>query len=385
MKNRLKQKWAAITDVISKVSLGGEEKVRMVHYTAFLVCAIPTMVVFGCISLVRSQYLLALFIMVSALCLLIGLVMLFRMENGRIVYRFNMLFFFILALYMVYMGGDGGSKSLWAFVFPLVSFFLLGLKEGSLWSVSAFIFLACLFWNPAGFKGMYSYVFAFKLRFLISFIIISIVTSWFEYFRSHYQQDLKMKNQALKEEQRQLNLEIQERKRLEKDLKKLANTDVLTGIMNRRYFLEQTKNEIQRHCRFSHSMTLLMLDIDRFKTINDTHGHPAGDQVIRSLASTLMEGVRHVDLVGRLGGEEFAVLLVETPPKDALETAQRLRKGIMGKSIDHESHVIYYTVSIGVAHARQKEDTVDDLISRADRALYSAKKNGRNRVELYKD
>jgi len=92
--------------------------------------------------------------------------------------------------------------------------------------------------------------------------------------------------------------------------------------MNRLYFLKQTKNEIQRHCRFRHSMTLLMLDIDLFKTVNDTYGHPAGDQVIRSVAGTLIEGVRKVDFVGRLGGDEFGVLLLETPSKEALKTAR---------------------------------------------------------------
>lgn len=356
----------------------------MVHYSAFLICSIPTMIVFGLMALFSANYLLSFFILISALGLLIGLVMLSRVQNSKIIYQFNMLFFLILVLYMVYIGGDGGSKSLWAFIFPLIAFFLLGLKEGSLWCIGAFIFLAGLFWNPLGFKHVYPYVFSFKIRFLISYVIISFVTSWFEYFRSHYQQDLKMKNQALEEEHQQLTQEIQERKRLEKDLKIIANTDALTGIMNRRYFWQQTNTEIQRHSRYGHSMALLMLDIDLFKKINDTYGHPAGDKVIQSLAQILMESVRKIDLVGRLGGEEFGVLLIETSHEKVMETAQRLRKNIMNASIEHDACVIDFTASIGVTPAKPSEDTVEILVARADRALYLAKENGRNRVELYR-
>jgi diguanylate cyclase (GGDEF)-like protein len=356
----------------------------MVHYSAFLICSIPTMIVFGLMALFNANYLLSFLILISALGLLIGLVMLYRVQNGKIIYRLNMLFFLILVLYMVYMGGDGGSKSLWAFIFSLIAFFLLGLKEGSLWCIGAFIFLAGLFWNPLGFEHVYPYVFSFKIRFLISYVIISFVTSWFEYFRSHYQQDLKMKNQALEEEHQQLTQEIQERKRLEKDLKIIANTDALTGIMNRRYFWQQTNTEIQRHSRYGHSMALLMLDIDLFKKINDTYGHPVGDKVIQSLAQILIESVRKIDLVGRLGGEEFGVLLIETSHEKVMETAQRLRKNIMNASIEHDARVIDFTASIGVTPARPSEDTVEILVARADRALYRAKENGRNRVELYR-
>ncbi len=253
----LQQKWISIIAFISEISKSGEQNVRKVHFTAFLLCAIPTMVVFGTIDFYHGKYILSLLILISALALLIGLILLFRIKNGRIVYRFNMLFFFTLALYMVYLGGDGGSKSLWAFIFPLIAFFLLGLKEATLWCICTFICLACLFWNPLKFEAAYPYAFSYKIRFLLSYTIISFVTSWFEYFRAHYQEDLKMKNMALEQEHRQLHHEILERKRLEKSLKTIANTDALTGIMNRRYFWKRTNNEIQRHLRYNHPILIL--------------------------------------------------------------------------------------------------------------------------------
>jgi diguanylate cyclase (GGDEF)-like protein len=124
-----------------------------------------------------------------------------------------------------------------------------------------------------------------------------------------------------------------------------------------------------------------MLDIDHFKRINDAHGHQAGDLVLKSLATTFQEVLRNVDIIGRLGGEEFAAVLPETGIEKATEVAERLREVISaGEVILPEGSKIHFTVSIGIAAFIDKESNIDMLINEADKALYRAKQTGRNRV-----
>lgn len=162
-------------------------------------------------------------------------------------------------------------------------------------------------------------------------------------------------------------------------LVRLATTDPLTGLANRRKFMEAAAEEVERIRRYARPLCLLMLDIDHFKVINDTYGHDAGDEALRVFSNTVQANLRDTDLAGRLGGEEFAVLLVETDITGALDLANRLRQAVADIQMVVNDKEIRFTVSIGVS-GFQPDDGVERLLHRADLALYEAKGRGRNQV-----
>lgn len=175
--------------------------------------------------------------------------------------------------------------------------------------------------------------------------------------------------------------DISEHKRLEANLRDLAATDALTGIANRRALFERGEWMLKNCLRHGHPCSLLMLDIDRFKRINDTYGHDVGDNAIRSVVRTLGQHMRDTDLCGRLGGEEFAMILPLTPMHLATEVAERLRQAISETPFDAgAAGEKFLTVSIGVVCSALQIDTLTQLLHEADRALYTAKTGGRNRV-----
>ena len=168
-------------------------------------------------------------------------------------------------------------------------------------------------------------------------------------------------------------------------LRRLATTDALTGIANRRSLLERGDYEYERARRYRRALSVLMLDIDHFKSINDRWGHASGDAVICLVADKLQAQAREQDRVGRLGGEEFAVLLPETCLDGAQNIAQRLLAAVQGARVQtagDAEQLLECTISIGVASLRPEDASFDALLQRADQALYRAKQNGRNRVQM---
>jgi len=175
--------------------------------------------------------------------------------------------------------------------------------------------------------------------------------------------------------------DITERKLFEVELKHRAHIDYLTGVNNRGYFMEQAELELSRAVRYGSPLSLYMLDIDFFKKVNDSHGHKVGDLVLIKLAEVCGQTLREVDIIGRLGGEEFAILLPETNQTKATEVAERLREAIAKAKVPLEGGLpLHFTVSIGVTSLVSKDDNLDVLLNRADKALYEAKEKGRNRV-----
>ena len=165
-----------------------------------------------------------------------------------------------------------------------------------------------------------------------------------------------------------------------KDTKELATYDGLTGLYNRRSFMTNIRNEIKRHKRQNKPMSVLLMDMDHFKKINDTYGHPAGDIVLRTVADIIKHTARTTDICGRYGGEEFAVILTETHLKQALNVAEKIRRNVMNTEIPVDNDVrLKVTFSIGVSMYRMEEQA-SKLLSRTDQLLYRAKENGRNRV-----
>ncbi|NJD06318.1 MAG: diguanylate cyclase [Methylococcaceae bacterium] len=175
--------------------------------------------------------------------------------------------------------------------------------------------------------------------------------------------------------------DITDRKELERKLAQEAHTDALTGCANRRYFLRLARQEWARVRRYGYQLSVLLLDLDHFKTLNDRYGHQVGDLALQKFVQVCQTSLREGDLIGRLGGEEFAVLLPEAGTDEALEAAERLRHAIDVTEVTVASQPpLRFTTSIGIA-TRQADDTdVEELLSRADRAMYRAKNAGRNRV-----
>lgn len=174
--------------------------------------------------------------------------------------------------------------------------------------------------------------------------------------------------------------DISERKRMETELRTLANTDPLTGASNRRHFLEQAGRELARSERYATPTALLIMDIDYFKRINDTYGHAVGDAVLQALVTTSRATLRGTDLFGRLGGEEFAAVLIAAPADTAALVAERLRAAVAGLEVRNQGQTVRLTVSIGVGLRRPGELAIEELLKRTDAALYQAKDRGRNRV-----
>lgn len=184
-----------------------------------------------------------------------------------------------------------------------------------------------------------------------------------------------------KQSAEQLSIEL---KLANENLRELAFRDGLTGLFNHRYFQEILQSEVERSERYKHPISLLLIDIDLFKKVNDNFGHPAGDYVLREVADKLTKLVRRIDVVARYGGEEFGIILPETALTGGKILGQRIRRGIEQMEIEYEGQSIPVTISLGLASNDFADSSVtrSDLIKRSDQALYEAKKNGRNRIEF---
>jgi len=169
---------------------------------------------------------------------------------------------------------------------------------------------------------------------------------------------------------------------LNTDLRELASTDSLTGLFNRRYMDISLDGEVSRRNRYGSALSVLMLDIDHFKQINDSYGHQGGDDVLKTLARILESCVRGTDIPGRFGGEEFIIILPETSVKNALKLAERLRHQVEQSATRSGAEELKITISIGLAGVGKgaKLTSAEQLLSAVDEALYDAKKAGRNRI-----
>jgi diguanylate cyclase len=166
----------------------------------------------------------------------------------------------------------------------------------------------------------------------------------------------------------------------EKNLIEMNTKDSLTGVYNRKFLENQLRNELKRFNRGLRPFGLIMLDIDFFKKINDTHGHLCGDYILKSLASSIVSSIRSTDIFARYGGEEFFCLLTETNIDSAAYLAENLRKVIENKAFTFQGTPIQITISLGVTAMRPEIQTSEVLLKRADDALYEAKRTGRNKV-----
>jgi diguanylate cyclase (GGDEF)-like protein/PAS domain S-box-containing protein len=176
--------------------------------------------------------------------------------------------------------------------------------------------------------------------------------------------------------------DLTEHKKLQFELEDMARTDSLTRLANRQAFMERANSEFSRARRYSRSLSVIMIDIDHFKSINDQHGHAAGDEVLRQLGQHCSSRLRDSDFLGRIGGEEFALLLPDTSQDSAYHVAERMREQLSKTSIVLDNGItLGITASFGVAAMNQEDTDFNFVLQRADTAMYDAKHGGRNQVK----
>lgn len=197
--------------------------------------------------------------------------------------------------------------------------------------------------------------------------------------------ELMLLNQQLEkrvdERTKELQEEIAKRKQVQEKLRQLAIKDGLTQVFNYRYFMELGRREFERAKRYGRQLSLIMMDLDHFKRINDTYGHAVGDRVLHVVAQICQKGLRNVDILARIGGEEFAALLPETGLEQAWLVAERLRQNVARTILRARAGEVRLTLSLGVGSVNADTKDFEALLRTADTALYAAKRNGRDRAE----
>lgn len=178
---------------------------------------------------------------------------------------------------------------------------------------------------------------------------------------------------------------VTEKTKVEEKLKLLAATDDLTGLWNRRHFMNQAEHEIAQALRHDRPLCIIQLDIDHFKKINDTHGHAAGDRVLKFLASSLKKQLRSTDTIGRIGGEEFVILFPDTDLQTANAVAEKIRKFFESNRVNHDGKLLSITISMGITSLCSGNNHIDILLRQADEACYAAKDAGRNCTILWNE
>ncbi|WP_420411478.1 diguanylate cyclase [Roseibium sp.] len=198
-------------------------------------------------------------------------------------------------------------------------------------------------------------------------------------------EQVRLHVQRLEEARDTLDVKVRERTAelecAKREAERLASTDTLTGAPNRRVFLQRGNEELNRATRNDDDACIIMFDLDLFKSVNDTYGHSIGDQVLRDCAQVTMKHLRNYDLFGRIGGEEFALLLPETIEADAFEVAEKLRLAFKERCVSR--HNLHYSASFGISPILMTDRTLSTALRRADLALYQAKTNGRNCSVVY--
>ncbi len=276
-----------------------------------------------------------------------------------------------LFVYLFFVGGYYNTGILWLYTYPIMSYFLRGKKAGSVW---AFIFIVAIVGSFLISKLLViplPYNDQFLVVFILSMAVVTGVTFFYEAILTSRQDVLFEKTDRLDQ--------------LNESLRFLSDHDSLTKCSNRRKILEQIKIEIPRSFRYNSQCSVMLVDFDHFKSINDNYGHLFGDYVLKEAIRIIKEKVlRAVDCIGRYGGEEFLILLPSTNLAGAKAGAERIRSSVKMKNFYHAEMDCFVpvTVSVGVTMVYGQED-IDNILLRADKALYKAKENGRDRVEIY--
>ncbi|MBS0014419.1 MAG: GGDEF domain-containing protein [Desulfobacterales bacterium] len=276
------------------------------------------------------------------------------------------------ALYVMYFLEHGHARAIFMLVLLLAVLYGIleldtrGFLMACLWILSLYVLLIMVLWakKPEVLDPSLEWIQ------IITFALVLFSMSVIGGYISSLREKLRSRNQEL-------------RSAIEK-IDKLVNIDSLTGVSNRRRLFEVLTQETNRCSRGETPFSICLLDIDHFKQVNDAYGHLAGDEILCTIAGSISQDIRNIDAFGRYGGEEFLLILAQTPLCGAVVKAEKVRSQVAGLRFTEISKEIVVTVSIGAAQYRPAED-IDTTLLRADQALYAAKENGRNRVETEKN
>jgi len=267
----------------------------------------------------------------------------------------------ILFLHLIRTGGIDNTGPLWSYILPPLVLFIYGLSKGSL-ALSGFI-LTSMFLMFIPDNGILSanYSYNFKIRYFSTFLGVCLISSICEYSRFH-------SNNLLKKLQKSIQLE--------------AHTDVLTGLYNRRYMHQKIDKLMHQSQLHTKAYSILLCDLDHFKSINDNYGHPCGDQVLIETASRMKSCLRSNDIAARWGGEEFMIILPETDQDAAYSVAEKLRTRLSEQDICCSNNSLPVSMSIGMLQI-SSDYSLEDVLNNVDDALYAAKRNGRNCTQIF--
>ncbi|QKJ23318.1 GGDEF domain-containing protein [Poseidonibacter lekithochrous] len=274
---------------------------------------------------------------------------------------------FILAITILFISGfiNGNQEinsTFFLLLYPIASFSIRGLKEGLVWTFSLLLILITIYTQMSFLYNVYSFIF-----FCIAYFMVSYLLYWYR----HY--ELKIFTKMF-----QVNKLKEELEEKNKELKRIAITDKLTNIYNRVKLDSKMEAEMNRAQRFGHGFSIIIIDIDYFKEVNDNYGHQIGDCVLIEMANLLKSHVRNTDTLGRWGGEEFLIICPETKEEGVLKLANNLQKTIEENTF---STIGSKTASFGITTYINGDNT-NSILKRADDALYKAKTTGRNKVEI---
>ena len=264
----------------------------------------------------------------------------------------------VLFIYLTATGGESNTGPLWFYVFPPLIFYLAGLRFGIILMATCMVLVLIIFRFPELPFVTTEYSADFQLRFLTSFCFVTSFSYLLDHSRRRARNEL-------------INMAIQ--------YETASKTDELTGLYNRREMMHRLEAEMQRFQRYCHHFSVILIDIDHFKSINDNYGHPAGDEVLKRFSKLLKSYSRQMDVVGRWGGEEFLIMLPETTLVQSLALAERVRSSIEQENFYYQNMLIEVRMSAGVCSISQTEHLVG-LLKQADMNLYEAKSKGRNRI-----
>lgn len=356
------------------------DKLKLMHFLFLMFIGSICSFLFATYNFIKGDYQIAIAITAFFIVISSSLYFIRKKYDPLIFYIIsNLVYLFIMGTFM-FSGDEYGARILWAYVYPVGNIFIFGNRQGLLWSLMMFIVVFLTVVSSPYSSDIYTA--PFIVRFVATYLVITSIASWLEYYRKNYQDELLNTNQALMEKQKLLEKEIEERVALQNKLTIMAHTDSLTNLMNRRHFWSEANKELERSLRYNLPVCLAVLDIDHFKEVNDTLGHPAGDEVLRILARKSSYVLRGSDLLARIGGEEFAFLLLHVSLDEAHKKLDSFRREIETSNFAILRGKVKFTVSIGVAsYDKNSMKSVDDLYKLADLALYRAKEKGRNQVE----
>ncbi|MDQ7050712.1 MAG: GGDEF domain-containing protein [Enterobacterales bacterium] len=339
---------------------------RLVMTTALLVTTLFVFIAFIFINYSMGKYLLSVLDTLVVSATSVALYQLVSKKNLEFAASFVTSILFVFIVFFTYTNKNENFGIIWTLTYPLFVIPILGSRNGLLLLLVFFMIILPMAYLGIGEwdHGLWN-----RTAFLRYFIVVICVffTAYFYESSSNSAYDSLIESQ--KKEQDYLNM-----------LESLSVTDQLTKLNNRRYFDDQFEIEHEKILRYSSKLSLIMVDIDHFKQVNDDYGHQTGDTVLQEFSSLLLSQTRSTDLLSRWGGEEFMLLLPEIDVTSASHIAEKLRQAIEQHRFSHHKKL---TASFGVAEVEPNIDSKREAILNVDSALYQAKQEGRNRVVIY--